>query len=98
MPVGGGGLPLGILREQGARHGTADVHGIRQCHVLQWKARYGGLQVSDARRLRKLEDENANREELLAEAMLDNAILKDAPQKKSDTSERQWITPVQCTG
>ena len=46
------------------------------------KAKYGGLDVSDARRLKTLEDENARLKKLLAEAMLDNAILKDVASKK----------------
>ena len=48
----------------------------------KWKARYGGLEVSDARRLKALEDENAKLKKLLAEAMLDNAMLKDINSKK----------------
>ena len=76
---------IGILREQEAGLGTADVcrkHGISSATFYKWKARYGGLQVSDARRLRTLEDENAKLKRLLAEAMLDNAILKDVAAKK----------------
>jgi len=68
---------IGILREQEAGLGTADVcrkHGISSATFYKWKAKYGGgLQVSDARRLRALEDENAKLKKLLAEAMLDNA-------------------------
>ena len=45
----------------------------------KWKARYGGMEVSDARRLKALEDENAKLKKLLAEAMLDNAMLRDGP-------------------
>ena len=48
----------------------------------KWKAKYGGLDVSDAKRLRSLEDENARLKKLLAEAMLDNAMLKDIAAKK----------------
>ena len=48
----------------------------------RWKAKYGGLEVSDARQLKSLEDENARLKKLLAEAMLDNAILKDVSAKK----------------
>jgi putative transposase len=47
-----------------------------------WKAKYGGLDVSDARRLKVLQDENAKLKKLLAEAMLDNAMLKDVAAKK----------------
>lgn len=48
----------------------------------KWKAKYGGLEVSDAKRLKALEDENAKLKKLLAEAMLDNAMLKDVASKK----------------
>lgn len=54
----------------------------QQCHVLKWKARFGGMDVSDARKLKALEDENAKLKKLLAEAMLDNAMLKDLNSKK----------------
>jgi len=49
----------------------------QQRHFYKWKAKYGGPDVSDARRLKGLEDENAKLKKLLAEAMLDNAMLKD---------------------
>ena len=48
----------------------------------QWKSKFGGLEVSEARRLRTLEEENARLKKLLAEAMLDNAVLKDLASKK----------------
>ena len=76
---------IAILREQEAGGKTADVcrrHGISQPTFYNWKAKYGGLDVSDAKRLRTLEDENAKLKKLLAEAMLDNAILKDVTSKK----------------
>jgi putative transposase len=63
----------------------ADVcrkHGISSATFYKWKAKYGGLDVSDAKRLRSLEDENAKLKRLLAEAMLDNAMLKDIAAKK----------------
>ena len=53
----------------------------RAVHAIKWKARYGGLEVSEARRLKALEDENAKLKRLLAEAMLDNAALKDLVRK-----------------
>src|SRR6478672_10672872 len=65
---------IGILREQEAGAKTADVcrkHGISSATFYKWKARYGGLEVSDAKRLKALEDENAKLKKLLAEAMLD---------------------------
>ena len=70
---------IGILREQEAGLGTADVcrkHGISSATFYKWKAKYGGLQVSDARRLKTLEDENAKLKKLLAEAHLDMHALK----------------------
>jgi putative transposase len=71
---------IAILEEQEAGAKTADVcrrHGISDAAFYNWKARYGGLEVSQARRLKALEDENARLKKLLAEAMLDNAVLKD---------------------
>ena len=76
---------IGILREQEAGAATADVcrkHGVSSATFYKWKARYGGLDVSDARRLKALEDENAKLKKLLAEAILDNAMLKDINSKK----------------
>ena len=51
-------------------------------HPIKWKAKFGGLDVSDAKRLKALEDENAKLKKLLAETMLDNAILKDINSRK----------------
>ena len=76
---------VGILKEQEAGQRTADVcrkHGISEGTFYKWKAKYGGLEVSDARRLKALEDENAKLRKLLAEAMLDNAVLKDLNARK----------------
>lgn len=76
---------ISILREQEAGAKTADVcrkHGISDATFYKWKARFGGLEVSEARRLRALEDENRRLKKLLAEAMLDNAMLKDIAAKK----------------
>ena len=64
---------------------TADVcrrHGISSATFYKWKSKYGGLEVSEARRLRALEEENARLKKLLAEAMLDNVVLKDLASKK----------------
>ena len=75
---------IAILREQEAGSATADVcrkHGISSGTFYKWKAKYGGLDVSDAKRLKALEDENAKLK-LLAETMLDNAILKDINNRK----------------
>lgn len=76
---------IGILKEQEAGDVTADVcrgHGISQATFYKWKAKFGGLDVSEARRLKSLEDENRRLKKLLAEAMLDNAMLKDIASKK----------------
>ena len=76
---------IGILREQEAGTTTADVcreHGISSATFYKWKAKYGGLEVAEARRLRALEAENTKLKKLLAEAMLDNAMLKDITAKK----------------
>ena len=76
---------IGILREQEAGAATADVcrkHGISSATFYKWKAKYGGLEVSEAKRLRVLEDENGRLKRMLADAMLDNAALKDLLGKK----------------
>jgi len=76
---------IGILREQEAGSSTADVcrkHGVSSATFYKWKAKYGGLEVSEAKRLRSLEDENRRLKKLLAETMLDNAMLKDIATKK----------------
>ena len=76
---------IAILREQEAGMGTAEVcrkHGISTATFYAWKAKFGGLGVSEAKRLKSLEDENAKLKKLLAEAMLDNAVLKDIAAKK----------------
>ena len=76
---------IGVLREQEAGAATADVcrkHGISGATFYKWKAKFGGMDVSEARRLKVLEDENAKLKRLLAEAMLDNVMLKDLITKK----------------
>jgi len=76
---------IAILKSQESGVATVDVcreHGISTATFYKWKARFGGLEVSDARRLRALEDENAKLKRLLAEAMLDNAMLKDVASRK----------------
>jgi putative transposase len=57
-------------------------HGVSGASFYKWKAKYGGMDVSDARRLKALEDENSTLKKLLAEAMLDNAMLRDVAAKK----------------
>ncbi len=74
-----------ILREQESGMKTADVcrkHGISAATLYKFKSKYGGMEVSDARRLKSLEEENAKLKKLLAEQILDNAILKDVAAKK----------------
>jgi putative transposase len=76
---------IAILREHEAGSATAEVcrkDGISEATFYKWKAKFGGMDVSDARRLKTLEDENAKLKKLLAEAMLDNAMLKDIASKK----------------
>jgi len=71
---------IGMLREQEAGTKTEEVcrrHGISSATFYKWKAKYGGLEVSDAKRLKAMDDENRRLKKLLAEAMLDNAALKD---------------------
>ena len=76
---------IAILREQEAGVGTAEVcrkHGVSSATFYKWKAKFGGMDVSDARRLKALEDENAKLKRMLADAMLDNVALKDLLGKK----------------
>ena len=76
---------IGVLREQEVGVKMADIcrkHGISSATFFKWKSKYGGLEVSDMRRLKVLEDENRKLKKLLAEAMLDNAMLKDLNAKK----------------
>ena len=76
---------IAVLREQEAGGKTAEVcrrHGISGATFYAWKAKFGGMGVSEARRLRALEDENAKLKKLLAEAMVDIAVLKDLTSKK----------------
>lgn len=76
---------IGILREQEAGQKTADVcrrHGVSEATFYKWKSKFGGMDVSDAKRLKALEAENARLKKLLAETMLDNAMLKDINAKK----------------
>ncbi|MCW5647229.1 MAG: transposase [Sphingopyxis sp.] len=71
---------IAILKEQEGGMATAAVccrHGISSATFYKWKSKLGGLDVSEARRLRSLEEENSRLKKLLAEAMLDNAVLKD---------------------
>ncbi len=76
---------ISVLKEQEAGMATAEVcrqHGISPATFYQWKSKFGGLEVSEARRLLTLEEENSRLKKLLAEAMLDNAVLKDLASKE----------------
>jgi putative transposase len=72
---------IGILKEQEGGLKTRDLcrrHGISEATFYNWKSKYGGMDVSEAQRLRSLEDENRRLKKLLAEAELDKAMLKEA--------------------
>jgi putative transposase len=76
---------IGVLKEHELGAKTADVcrkHGISEATFYNWKSKYGGLDVSEARRLKQLSAENTKLKKLLADAMLDNAALKDLLSKK----------------
>ena len=73
------------MKEHEAGVAVADLcrkHGVSDASIYKWKARFGGLDVSEAKRLRALEDENTRLKRLLADSMLDNAALKDLLGKK----------------
>jgi putative transposase len=76
---------IAVLREHEAGMKTGDLarkHGISEATLYNWKAKYGGMDVSDAKRLKALEDENSKLKRLLADAMLDNSALKTLLAKK----------------
>lgn len=76
---------IGMIKEQEAGMPTAEVcrkHGVSSASFYKYKAKYGGMDVSDARKLKGLEEENAKLKKLLAESMLDIAVLKDVAAKK----------------
>lgn len=71
---------IGMIKEQEAGMATAEVcrkHGLSPASFYKLKAKYGGMELSDARRLKQLEDENMKLKRLLADTMLDNVVLKD---------------------
>ena len=75
---------IGILKEAQAATSNQEVcrkHGITETTFYKWRSKFGGMQVSDAKRLRELEAENRRLKQLLAEAHLDNAALKDVLSK-----------------
>jgi putative transposase len=76
---------VGILKEHEAGVSVSDLcrkYGVSDASIYKWKAKFGGMDVSEAKRLRSLEDENAKLKRLLADAMLDNVALKDLLGKK----------------
>jgi putative transposase len=76
---------IGVLREHEAGGKAADLarkHGISEATLYNWKAKYGGMDVSDAKRLKQLEEENAKLKKLLADSMLDAAALRELLGKK----------------
>lgn len=81
-----------MIKEEKARLPTADVcrsHGLSPATFYKLKAKYGGLEVSNARRLRLLEEDNSKLKRLLAESVLDNAILKDLLGKSLTTPSQR---------
>ena len=78
---------IGVLKEHQAGAAVADLcrkHGISDATFYTWRSKYGGMEVSEAKRLKALEDENAKLKKLLAESMLDVSTLKDLLAKTSD--------------
>ena len=76
---------IGVLKEAEAGTKVADLcrkHGISDATYYNWKAKFGGMTVSDAQRLKALEAENSKLKRLLAESLLDNAALKDVVGRK----------------
>ena len=76
---------IGVLREQEAGAKVADLarkHGISEATLYNWKAKYGGLDVSEAKRLKSLEDENVKLKKILADQMLETAALRELLSKK----------------
>ena len=76
---------IAVLREHEAGAKTADLarkHGISEATLYNWKAKFGGMDVSDARKLRALEEENGKLKKLLADTMLDASALRELLAKK----------------
>jgi len=69
-----------VLKEHAAGLSASEVcrkYGISDATFYKWRSRYGGMEISDARRLKALEDENRKLKKLLAETMLDASVLKE---------------------
>ena len=78
---------IGILKEHEAGVPVAELcrkHGVSDGSIYKWKARFGGMDVSESKRLKALEDQNSKLKKLLAEAMLDNAMLKGIASRNGD--------------
>jgi Transposase. len=76
---------IGILKQAQAGMKIVDLcrmHGISDVTFYTWRSKFGGMEVSDAKRLKQLEDENRKLKQMLADAMLDNKVLKDVVSKK----------------
>ena len=76
---------IAVLREHEAGAKAADLarkHGVSEATLCNWKAKYGGMDVSDAKRLKALEDENAKLKKLLADQMLEASALRELLSKK----------------
>ena len=76
---------IGILKEHEAGIAVSELcrkHGVSDASIYKWKAKFGGMDVSEAKKLRGLEEENSKLKRLLADAMLDNVALKDLLGKK----------------
>ena len=94
---------IAVLREHEAGAKTADLarkHGVSEATLYNWKAKYGGLDVSEARRLKALEEENRKLKKLLAESMLDTAALKEllAKNGKARRQARGCRSSLRCVG
>jgi len=76
---------IGVLKQAEGGMKTAEIcrqHGISSATFYKWKGKYGGLEVSEARRLRQLEDENRRLKQIVADLTLDNQALKTVVAKK----------------
>src|SRR3546814_15817194 len=83
---------IGVLKEAEAGAKTGELarrHGVSEATIYNWKAKYGGLEVSEGKRLRSLEDVTAKLKRLLADSMLDNVALKVFFTKKRRRLSRQ---------
>ena len=93
---------IGVLKEHEAGAKTADLarkHGVSEATLYNWKAKYGGMDISEAKRLKQLEDENAKLKKLLAEQMLDAAALRELPVKKmvGPAVKREGVAHLRAT-